>query len=110
MIDSKDILFIVLAFCALWFTAFVCWLIWQMATLLRRANETVSDARVKLGRLEEALGSMRSRFEQAVCGAGIVTEAAKRVVEYVSERRGRGHDATEEEGVHRGKKSPKGHA
>jgi hypothetical protein len=97
MFESKDILFIVLAFCALWFTAFICWLIWQIAMILRNVNETMADAREKIGRIEEALSSIKNRFEKATSGFGIVAEGAKRVVEYALEKkREKGSEPSEE--------------
>ncbi|MBI4599237.1 hypothetical protein HY734_03525 [Candidatus Uhrbacteria bacterium] len=87
MFESKDILFIVLAFCALWFTAFVCWLIWQIAMILKNVNETMADAREKIGRIEEALTSIKGRFEKATSGIGILAEGVKRVVEYAVEKK-----------------------
>ncbi|HBO99921.1 MAG: hypothetical protein UU48_C0002G0077 [Candidatus Uhrbacteria bacterium GW2011_GWF2_41_16] len=82
MFESHDILFIVLAFCALWFTAFICWLIWQVAMILRNINETMTDAREKMAKIEEALTGMRNRFEHLTSGAGVFGEGIKRLLTY----------------------------
>lgn len=39
--DSQDILFLVLAFCALWITAFLTWLLYYIISLTRQAHRTM---------------------------------------------------------------------
>ncbi len=85
--DTRDILLIVLAFCALWFTAFVCWLIYQVALILKNVNDTVSDLREKIGKMEEALTGIKNRFEKATSGMNIFVEGAKKVVEFAVEKK-----------------------
>ncbi len=87
MIDSKDILFFVLAFCVLWFTLFVSWLIWQVAMILKNVNDTVSDAREKLGLIEKAIVGVREKFEHMSGMVGIVGKGIERVVEYAMEKK-----------------------
>ncbi|MEK7105607.1 MAG: hypothetical protein AAB865_02915 [Patescibacteria group bacterium] len=87
MIESKDILFFVLAFCVLWFTLFVSWLIWQVAMILKNVNDTVSDVREKLNMIEKAVSSVKERFEGVAGILGIVGKGVEKVVEYASEKR-----------------------
>lgn len=85
--NTQDILLIVLAFCALWFTAFVCWLIYQIAMILKNVNDTVTDLREKVGKMEEALTGIRNRFEKATSGMNIFVEGAKKVAEFAMEKK-----------------------
>lgn len=87
MFQSQDILYIVLAFCALWVTAFMCWLIWQIAMILKNINDTMSEARVKIAKIEEALVGIRGRLEKATAGLSFLVEGIRKVVEYAIERK-----------------------
>lgn len=87
MIESKDILFFVLAFCVLWFTLFVSWLIWQVAMILKNVNDAVSDAREKLNLIEQAISSLRERLESATSVVAVVGRGIERVVEYALDKK-----------------------
>ncbi len=94
MFESRDILYIVLAFCSLWLTAFVCWLIYQVAMILKNVNDTMTEAREKIAKIEEALTSIKNRFEKATSGFGLLGEGIKKLVEYVAEKK-RGKESGE---------------
>ena len=64
MLEANDILLIVLAFCALWFTAFVCWLIYQMAMMLKHVNDIVTDVHETLGKMKRAVSGIRGRSNE----------------------------------------------
>lgn len=87
MIEAIDVLYIVLAFSALWFTAFVCWLIWQVAMILKNVNDTMTEAREKIAKIEAALTGMREKFDHATNNLGLLVEGGKRVIDYVIEKK-----------------------
>lgn len=89
MFESRDILFIVLAFCALWLTAFLCWLMYQIAMILKNVNDTMADAREKIGKIEIALTSIKNRFEKATSGFGLLGEGIKKLADYLVEKKQR---------------------
>ncbi|PIT87658.1 MAG: hypothetical protein COU31_01760 [Candidatus Magasanikbacteria bacterium CG10_big_fil_rev_8_21_14_0_10_40_10] len=61
---SKDILYLVIAFCVLWLTVFLCWMFYYLARLLRNASQIIEEFRVKLQTLNEAVNHVRGRVEQ----------------------------------------------
>jgi len=87
MFSSLDILYIVLAFCVLWFTAALFWLIWQAASVIRNVNLTLSDAREKMGKIEEAITAIRHKFDGIPSTIAIAAEGLKKVVEFAMDRR-----------------------
>ena len=87
MIDAIDILYIVLAFSALWLTAFFCWLIWQVAMILKNVNDTMTEAREKISKIEAALTAMKDRFEHATTSLGLLVDGGKRVIDYVIDKK-----------------------
>ncbi|HBL39722.1 TPA: hypothetical protein DDZ10_03580 [Candidatus Uhrbacteria bacterium] len=89
MLEAKDILLIVLAFCALWFTAFVCWLVYQIAAILKNVNDIVADAHETLGKMERALSGIRGRFDHAVSGLMLAIDGGQKIMELLGKRRER---------------------
>lgn len=87
MFTPLEILYIVLAFCVLWFTAAVFWFFWQLARVLKNVNDTIADARDKMHKMEQALSGIREKFDGAssLVGAGVTTAA--KAVGYVIEKK-----------------------
>lgn len=81
MLDAKDVLFIVMAFCALWFTTFMCWLVYQIASILRNVNEVVNEVHETLGKMERAVSGIRGRFDHAVSGLMLAVDGGSRLME-----------------------------
>jgi len=82
-----EILYIVLAFCVLWISAVVFWLLWQVASILKRANDTVTLVQQTLSKMEEALDGIRQKFDHTSTALGAVVHTATRAVEYLVEKR-----------------------
>ncbi len=85
MFSPLDILYIVLAFCALWLTAAIFWLVWHV-------NDTLTEAREVMGKIEMALSGMRQKFDQtssvvATLMSGITKIAENVVVEKLTKTR-----------------------
>ena len=60
---SKDILYIVIAFCVLWVTVFMCWMFYYVAKILRNTSAMVEEFRMKLHALTETINCIRSKVE-----------------------------------------------
>jgi len=87
MFTPLDILYIVLAFCALWFTAAMFWFFYQLATVLKNVNDTISDARDKMNKIEQVLNMICEKFEKASSFVGIGANTAAKAVEYAMEKK-----------------------
>jgi hypothetical protein len=86
MLGSQDILFIVLAFCALWFTAFLCWLIYQAASLLRHVHGLVDEIKEKVVSLEDAVMGMKRKFDGNISMVSSIAEGVRRLMEAMRSR------------------------
>lgn len=86
MLGSQDILFIVLAFCALWFTAFLCWLIYQAATLLRHVHGLVDEIKERVASLEDAVTSMKRKFDGNIAMVSGIAEGVRRIIDAMRSR------------------------
>lgn len=97
MFSALDILFIVLAFCALWFTAALFWLIWQVASLLKNVNDTMAEARDIMGKIEDSIAVIRKKFETIPGSVMIAAEGLKKVVEFAIDKKAKNKSKQEEE-------------
>lgn len=67
---SKDILYLVISFCVLWVTVFLCWMFYYLMRLLRNANQITEEFRVRLQGLMDSVTHIRSKVEQM---SGLIT-------------------------------------
>jgi hypothetical protein len=87
MYSPLDILYIVLAFCVLWITAALFWLLWQIASTIKRVNDTLHSAQDTFCRVQETLEGIRQRFDHTSTALGAVMHTATKAVEYLIEKR-----------------------
>ena len=87
MFTPLEILFIVLAFCVLWISAVVFWLLWQVASILKRANDTVTLVQETLAKMEVALDGIRRKFDSTGTALGAIMHTTTKAVEYMIERK-----------------------
>ncbi len=82
-----DILYIVLAFCALWLTAAIFWLVYQVALIIKNVNDAVHTATDAIGKIEVAISAIRSKFDSTSATLGTVLGATTKLVDYVLEKK-----------------------
>jgi biopolymer transport protein ExbB/TolQ len=87
--SSKDILFIVLAFCALWFTAFVCWLLWYVIHILRDISRMMNDIHDKIAAIDNAVRIAKEKIEASFGSFGVAAAGIKMLGNYLEKRKDR---------------------
>ncbi len=87
MFSPLDILYIVLAFCVLWFTAALFWLIWQVATMMRHINDVMEESREVMQKIERALMGIGHKFESTTSSLGSAIQLAAKGMEYLQAKR-----------------------
>ena len=81
--DSKDILYLVISFCVVWVTFFLCWMFYYLMRLLRNANQIVEEFRVRLQALTEAINYIRGKVEHMSGLLTLVTDGASGLLQKV---------------------------
>ncbi len=87
MFTPLEILYIVLAFCVLWISAVVFWLLWQVASIMKRANDTISLVQETLSKMEKAIDGIRSKFDHTSTALGAIMHTGTKAVEYLIEKK-----------------------
>lgn len=71
--STQDILYIVLAFSIIWFTVFLCYLLYQAARVLRNANRIVENLTNKLELIADAVQFIKNKVDSATDHMGTLT-------------------------------------
>lgn len=87
MFTPLEILYIVLAFCVLWISAVVFWLLWQVASIMKRANDTISLVQETLAKMESAIDGIRKKFDSTGTALGAIMHTTGKAVEYLIDRK-----------------------
>lgn len=80
---SKDILYLVISFCVLWTTVFLCWMFYYVMRLLRNANQITEEFRVRLQALTEAINYVRGKVEHMSGLMTVITDGAGGLVKKI---------------------------
>jgi biopolymer transport protein ExbB/TolQ len=93
---SKDILYIVLAFCVLWLTIFMSWLLYYFIGMARNAYRLVQGFSNTIKKTDELIKTLKEKIEHSASYFVVAAEALKEVVKYVIEKRRESQDNKEE--------------
>ncbi len=81
MLEYLDILYIVLALCVLWFTIFLCFVLYEAAKLVKRIHVLVDEMHVRVTSLEDSIIGMRRKFDGNIAMVSGLAEGIKRIIE-----------------------------
>lgn len=76
MLESRDILYLVISFCVIWVTVFLCWMFYYAMRLLRNTNHIVEEFRMRLQALTDTINYIRGKVEHI---SGLMTLASEGV-------------------------------
>ena len=95
--SSKDILYIVLSFCILWVTVFLCWLLYYAGKVLKDADRVVEEFRMRLQLLTDAINYIRGKVEGISSLMTLATQGAGGLVKkFVSKKAGEWMNSAED--------------
>jgi len=80
---SRDVLYIVLSFCILWVTVFLCWLLYYAGKVLKDADRVVEEFRMRLQLLTDAINYIRGKVESISSLMTLATQGAAGLVKRV---------------------------
>lgn len=101
--NSKEILYLVIAFAVLIITFFFIWIMYYIAMILKQAREMVTEARKKVEAFGDILNSIKEKMANS---ATILTTLAKGVKELIGifKERGAAKEEKEERKIKKVKK------
>lgn len=84
---SKDLLLIVIAFCILWLTIFISWLIYYVAMMLRNSNKMMASIREKMDMVDSILKLIKEKLEKSSSHLGMLADSAIKLAGYFVEQK-----------------------
>lgn len=103
--NSQDILYLVISFCIIWLTVFLCWTLYYLMSILRNANQVISEFRMRIQALTDAVNYVRSKVEHISGTMSLLTDgvagfakkmAQKKVGEWLNNKEEDFNDAAKE--------------
>ena len=77
---SKDILFLALAFCALWLTIFLSWLLYYMIAIARDTESVLRQVRGAVEKVDELAHAVHEKVERSAASFTLIAQAFKELV------------------------------
>lgn len=94
---SREVYYLIAAICFLVITIFLCWALFEVARLFRRANHLVDEADTKLHEIESTIRGLLERITSFTSYAAILGEGIKSIMGYLTAKAGEGLEEIEEE-------------
>jgi uncharacterized protein YoxC len=86
MIEAQEILYIVLAFCALWITVFFCFFVYQIASTIKVIKQTVRIIEEKIDRVHGTFETIGKRFTSGMSDMGVIAKTIQEAVKAFKSR------------------------
>lgn len=85
--NSQDLLNIVIAFCVLWFTIFLCWVIYYLAMILKRISTVMETFTATLEAIESFFGKAKEKVNSVGATLSTLVDLGKKGFDFVQERK-----------------------
>ncbi|OGY50176.1 MAG: hypothetical protein A2951_02650 [Candidatus Buchananbacteria bacterium RIFCSPLOWO2_01_FULL_56_15] len=83
---SKDLLYVVIAFCVLWLTVFICWAMYYMISMLRTMHHITSGVREKLDLVDKILKLVKDKLEKGSNHMAVIADSVIKLVGLAMEK------------------------
>ena len=83
--SSKDLLYVVLAFCILWLTIFTAWFIYYLAMLMRQVFLSAKEMRERVKKVDEVMKALKEKIEHSASYLLLIGDGVKKLVEIAKE-------------------------
>lgn len=101
--NTKDLLYLVLSFCVLGVTIFLCWLLYYLIDLFRQVHSVTKGVESIVEKVESVVDLVKNKVEQSAGYIAVAGEVIRQVIGFVKERR-KTEEPVEGEVINREKK------
>ncbi|HRH32644.1 MAG TPA: hypothetical protein PK720_00615 [bacterium] len=81
---SQDIFFLVLAFCILWITIFIAWIMYYAIGALKQIHQTISQLKKKLDAVDEIVNLIKEKFTASTSYLNFIVSGVGKLVTLLS--------------------------
>lgn len=79
--NSQDILFLVLAFCVLWLTAFLAWFLYYGIMSVRQIYQAVKQIKTKIDAVDEIITMVREKISASTSYLTLIVAGVRKVID-----------------------------
>jgi hypothetical protein len=75
--STQELLYVILIIATSLVTGFLCWALYELATLLHKANRVVDETAQKISRIEHMIIDLKDKLTHSVNYLGLLAEGGK---------------------------------
>jgi hypothetical protein len=94
---SKDLLYVVLAFCVLWLTVFLSWLLYYVIAIVRDAESLLHQVKGAVEKVDSLAHAVHEKMERSAASFSLIASAVKELVVWGIQERAKAKPAKEKE-------------
>lgn len=83
---SKDFLNVVIALCVLFFTIFICWMIYYVAMIFKRIHEVMEKFTNTLDAVSQFFTKAKEKIDKTTSNLSLLIELGKKAFDFVKDR------------------------
>ena len=84
---SLDLLYIIIAFCILWLTIFICWWLFYVIMIIRRVYQIVKSIKEKLKLIDEMTHTAKDKLNNAAVYIDLAAEGIGKIVGMIKNKK-----------------------
>lgn len=84
--SSQDIFFLVLAFCILWLTIFLAWMMYYAIAAIKQVYEMVNQFKKKLNAIDELIIMIKEKFNSSASYLSFIVTGIGKLVTLLSNK------------------------
>ena len=91
---SQDLFFVVLSFCVLWFTVFLCWMLYYVIMILKRSKETmdvvyktINSVQEKIEKVGKVIDMVKDKLENTGSALGLLFNNIIKIIGMVEKKK-----------------------
>ncbi|MFH1523016.1 MAG: hypothetical protein ABIE43_04345 [Patescibacteria group bacterium] len=84
--SSKDLLYVVIAFCVLLSTIFLVWFIYYLAMIMRQVYGVIKDTREKVNKVSEAITEFKKKMEHGAAYLHLINQGVDKISDMVKKK------------------------
>ncbi|MFH1029939.1 MAG: hypothetical protein V1770_01625 [bacterium] len=84
---TKDIMFLVIAFCILLLTVFAVWLLYYFIAIIRDVRKVTKSVEEKVEKVGRIIDLLKEKLDSSAMQFALLVSAIKEIVSFVSARR-----------------------
>ncbi len=84
--SSQDIFYLVLAFCVLWFTVLITWLMYYAINAVRNIYDAIQSVKRKIDAIDDVITLVKTKITSSFSYFGLAMSGLKKMSEFLGDK------------------------